>query len=68
MERLETWDDRHGRPLEKTKDAVIITTAAVGITVGFAAAVVAVCALESWLQEQGGTRNYRGPDFSPYGP
>jgi hypothetical protein len=65
MDRLETWDVRHGRPVEKTKEAIIITTAAVGITVGFAAAVVAGCALESWLQEQGGPKNYYGPETDP---
>jgi hypothetical protein len=32
MDRLETWEMRHGYPITKTKQAILYTTVAVGIS------------------------------------
>jgi len=65
MDRLETWDTRHGRPVEKTKDVVMLTTAVVGIVVVVGAAAIAGSMLDNWIQEQGGPKKYYGPETDP---
>ncbi len=65
MDRLETWDTRHGRPVEKTKNAIMLTTAVVGIVVVVAGAALAESMLNSYLEEKGGTKNYYGPETDP---
>lgn len=65
MDRLETWDARHGRPVEKTKDAIMLTTAVVGIVVVVAGAAIAESMLDNWIQEQNGPKNYYGPETDP---
>lgn len=37
MERLETWNYRHGHPIEKTKNAAIYSIVGVGVVAGFVA-------------------------------
>lgn len=47
IERLETWNLRHGYPIEKSRDAMLCTLAVTGVVTATVAGIVAYCMLNS---------------------